>query len=61
MKWPRELGVPVVAEQITLQLVSMRMWVPSLALLGGLRIQHCCELRYRLQTPTLDPMLLGLW
>ena len=26
------------------QLVSMRMWVQSLALLSGLRIRHCCEL-----------------
>ena len=33
-----------------IQLVSMRMQVPSLALLSGLRIQHCREQWYRLQT-----------
>ena len=27
----------------------MRMWVPSLASLSGLRIWHCCELCYKLQ------------
>ena len=31
-------------------LVSMRMWVQSLALLSGLRIQHCNVLWYRLWT-----------
>ena len=44
------LGVPVVAQQLWTQLVSMRMWVRSLALLGGLRIQHCHELWCRLHT-----------
>ena len=29
----------------------MRMWVRSLALLSGLRIQHCCELWCRLAAP----------
>ena len=32
------------------QLVLMRMWVQSLALLSGLRILHCRELWYRSQT-----------
>ena len=32
------------------QLGSMRLWVRSLALLGGLRIQHCCDLQCRSQT-----------
>ena len=27
----------------------MRIWVRSVALLSGLRIQHCCKLRHRLQ------------
>ena len=27
----------------------MRMWIRALASLSGLRIQHCCELWYRLQ------------
>ena len=31
------------------QLVSMRTWVQSLALVGGLRIRHCHELWCRLQ------------
>ena len=29
--------------------VSMRLRVPSLALLCGLRIQHCCQLQHRSQ------------
>ena len=41
--------VPVVAQQVTNHLVSMRMWVQSLALLSRLRIQHCRELWCRLQ------------
>ena len=32
-----------------IQLGTMRLTVRSLALLNGLRIQHCCELWYRLQ------------
>ena len=31
------------------QLISLRMQIQSLALLSGLRIQHSCELWYRLQ------------
>ena len=31
------------------QLMSMRMWVQSLALLSGLRIQCCHKLQYSLQ------------
>ena len=31
-------------------LVTMRIWVQSLALLSGLRIWHCCELWCRLPT-----------
>ena len=41
-------GVPVVAQWVTNQ--SMRMQFQSLASLGGLRIQCCCELRCALQT-----------
>ena len=29
--------------------ISVRMWVRSLTLLSGLRIQHCHKLRHRLQ------------
>ena len=32
-----------------IRLVSMQMRVQSLALLGGLRVQRCCELCCRLQ------------
>ena len=42
------------------RLVSMRMWVQSLALLSGFRIQGCPELWRRLQT-RLDPTRLWLW
>ena len=38
----------------------MRMQVQSLASLSGLRIRHCCELWYRLQT-RLGSVLLWLW
>ena len=38
------------AHQKRTQLVSMTVWVPSLALLSGLRIRHCRELWCRLQT-----------
>ena len=38
----------------------MRMQVPSLALLSGLRIWRCLELWCRSQTH-LDPTLLWLW
>ena len=34
----------------TIRLVTMRLCVPSLASLSGLRIQHSCELWCRLQT-----------
>ena len=35
-------------KQIRLQ--TMELWIRSLALLSGLRIQHCCELWCRSQT-----------
>jgi len=38
----------------------MRLQVPSLALLSGLRIWHCREMGCRLQT-RLDLALLWLW
>ena len=41
---------PLWLTRLRTQLVSMRMWVPSLALLSELRIQICCELWHRLQT-----------
>ena len=33
------------------QLVSMRMWVRSLASFTGLRIRHCCKLRWGSKMP----------
>ena len=41
--------VPVVAQQVKNLTVSMRMQVQSLALLSGLRIQHCPKLQCRSQ------------
>ena len=38
----------------------MRLWVPSLASLSGLRIRCCCELWGKLQTGS-DLVLLWLW
>ena len=38
------LGVPIVAQQKLIQLVSIRVQVRSLASLGGSCIQHCHEL-----------------
>ena len=38
------------AQRKRIQLISMTMWVPSLALLSGLRIRCCCELWCRSQT-----------
>ena len=38
----------------------MKLWVQSLALLSGLRIQHCCELGVGLRRSS-DPALLWLW
>ena len=43
------LGVPIVAQQRQIQLVSMRMRVRSLASLSGLRVWRCCELWCRSQ------------
>ena len=44
-------GIPIVVQQKWNWnwLVSMRLWVWSLALLSELRIWHCCELRCSLQ------------
>ena len=43
-----------------IRLESIRLYVPSLALLSGFRIRHCCELWCRLQMGS-DPVLLWLW
>ena len=44
----RHEGVPAVVQGVKItRLTSTRMWVQSLALLGGLRIQRCCERWHR--------------
>ena len=40
-------GVPTVVQWKQIQLVSMRVWVQSLASLSGLNIWHCRELWLR--------------
>ena len=45
---------------LRIRLVSLRMWVQSLALLSGLRIWHCHELSCRSQMRS-DLALLWLW
>ena len=46
----RTAGVPVMMQQKQIRLGIMRLWVRPLALLSGLRIQHCCGLWGRSQT-----------
>ena len=43
-------GVPVMTQWKRIRLGTMRLQVPSLASLSGLRIRHCCGLWCRLQT-----------
>ena len=45
-----EEGVPVVVQWKQIRLETMRLQIRSLASLSGLRIWHCRELWYRLQT-----------
>ena len=45
----RKIGVPVVAQWKRIQLGTMGSCVRSLALISGLRIQHCHELWCRSQ------------
>ena len=47
--WPqaKEGEFPLWLGGLQTQLVSVRMWVRSLASLSGLRIRCCCELRCR--------------
>jgi len=42
-------GVPIVAQWKRIRLGTMRLWVPSLASISGLRIRRCHELWRRLQ------------
>ena len=54
------MGVPVMAQQKRIQLGTMRLQVRYLALLSGLRIQHCpsCGVGRRCGS---DPTLPWLW
>ena len=54
------LGVPTVAQQKGIQLVSMRMQVPSLASLSRLRIQCCYELWCRSQMQLRSPVAVAV-
>ena len=57
-------GVPVMVQRKQLQLVSMTIRIQCLALFSGLRIQHCCELWWRLQMwlgPWVTVTVLHLW
>ena len=49
------------AQQKGIRLGTMRLWVPSLASLSGLRIWRCCELWCRSHRHGLDLVLLSLW
>ena len=51
--------VPIVAQQKWIRLGTMRLWVPSLALLRELRIRPCRELWCSCRRS--DPVLLWLW
>ena len=53
-------GVPVVAQRKQIQLRTMRLRVPPLALLSGLKIQHCRELWCRSQTWLRSGMVVAL-
>ena len=50
LKETQRHGVPIVVQQKGIRLGTMRLRVRSLASLSGLRLQHCHELWYRLQT-----------
>ena len=51
------MGVPIMVQQKQIWLGTMRLWVRSLALLSGSRIQRCCELWCRLSaTAPIGPL-----
>ena len=54
------MGFPIVVHWKQIWPVSMRMLLPSMALLSRLGIQHWCELWCRLQMHS-EPMILWLW
>ena len=53
------MGVPAVAQGKQIQLISMRMWVRSLASISRLRIWRCCELWCR--PAAVAPILPLAW
>lgn len=53
-------GVPVVAQWRRIRLVTVRLWVQSLASLSGLGIRHCYELRCRLWTQLCSVLLAAV-
>ena len=55
-----KLLVPIMVQRERIRLGTMRLWVPSLVQLSGLRIQHCGELWCRCRCSS-DPVLLWLW
>ena len=55
------LRVPTVVQRKRIWLVSMRIWVRSLAWLSGLGIRGCCELYSVGCRHGLDPTWLWLW
>ena len=56
----KTLGVPIVAQQKRTRLVFLKMWVQSLALLIGLRIQSRHELWCRSKTQLRSSVVLWL-
>ena len=53
-------GGPIVEQRKQVGLGNMRLWVRSLASLGGLRIWRCCELWCRLQTRPRPRIVVAL-
>ena len=53
-------GVPFVAQQKQIGLVSMRIWVQSLTSLSGLRIWHCHELWCSSQTRLISGIAVAV-
>ena len=53
-------GVSVEAQRKRIQLGTVRLRVPSPALLSGLRIQGCCELWFRWQTRLEAPVAVAV-
>ena len=54
------MELPLWLSGLRTQLISMKMWVGSLALLSGLRIQHCHKLWHMLQMQ-LRSIVARLW